>query len=311
MAETLTESAHAARVPQVPRRGFQQRAYPYIWLLPVGLIMVGVLVYPWALSLLLSFQSWTPLRPAPPQFVGLDNYMRAFADPAFQGALRNTAGLVVTTVTIQFLGGFAIALLLNTITVGRAILLTMFLLPLMVTPSVVGLSWKLLLHNEWGIFNWVLRGLGLPTVGWLSDPSWTMFTIVMVDVWQHMPFGVLVLLAGLQAIPDEQIEAARVDGASALQVFRHIVLPFLAPLILITLLFRLIFALRTFDIIYSLFRSGGPANAGQVIGVYLYERLRVTWRLGEASAISFILLALTMALAFFFVIRWYRDSLED
>lgn len=284
---------------------------PYVWLLPVGIILVGVLLYPWLNSLVLSFESWTPLRPVPPRFVGFDNYLKLLTDSAFHTTLRNTGTLVATTVAAQLVGGFAIALLLNEIRVGRGLLLVMYLLPLMVTPSVVGLSWKLLLHNEWGIFNWVLTSAGLPRVGWLSDPNWTMPTIVLVDVWQHMPFGVLTLLAGLQALPDEQLEAAQVDGASPWQVFRHIVLPFLAPLILITVLFRLIFALRTFDVIYSLFRSGGPANAGSVIGVYLYEQLRTSWRVGEASATSYVLLILTMGLAFFFIVRWYRGAVED
>lgn len=310
MAQSVTGTAHAPTVP-LNRPSRSKQIYPYVLLTPVLVIMAAVLLYPWIISFLLSFQSWTPLRPAPPQFIGLDNYIRIFTDQSFWASLQNTAVLVIATVSIQFFAGFALALMLNSITVGRGFLLTMFLLPLMVTPSVVGLSWKMLLHNEWGIFNWVLGELGMGRVGWLSDPNWTLFTIIMVDVWQHMPFGALILLAGLQAIPEEQLEAARVDGATAVQSFFHIVLPFLMPLILITLLFRVIFALRTFDIIYSLFRSGGPANAGMVIGVYLYEQLRLTWRLGFASAISYVLLFLTMALAFAFIVRWYRDSFED
>jgi multiple sugar transport system permease protein len=310
MAQSVGSAAHVSKVP-LNRQSREKRLYPYVLLSPVLLIMAAVLLYPWIMSLLLSFQSWTPLRPIPARFVGLENYVRIFSDPAFWSSLQNTAILVIATVSIQFLAGFGLALLLNSITVGRGVLLTMFLLPLMVTPSVVGLSWKMLLHNEWGIFNWALVAVGLPRVGWLSDPSWTLFTIILVDVWQHMPFGALILLAGLQAIPEEQLEAARVDGASGLQSFWHIVLPFLMPLILITLLFRVIFALRTFDIIYSLFRSGGPANAGMVIGVYLYEQLRLTWRLGFASAIAYVLLILTMALAFGFIVRWYRDAFED
>lgn len=310
MAQSVGSAAHLENVT-LNRPSRQKRLYPYVLLSPVLLIMAAVLLYPWIVSFLLSFQSWTPLRPVPSRFVGLDNYVRIFTDAAFWSSLQNTAILVVATVTIQFLAGFGLALMLNSITVGRGLLLTMFLLPLMVTPSVVGLSWKMLLHNEWGIFNWALTTVGLPRVGWLSDPSWTLFTIILVDVWQHMPFGALILLAGLQAIPEEQLEAARVDGASSFQSFVHIVLPFLMPLILITLLFRVIFALRTFDIIYSLFRSGGPANAGMVIGVYLYEQLRLTWRLGFASAISYVLLMLTMALAFGFIVRWYRDAFED
>lgn len=310
MAQSISSTAHAPAAP-LNRPSRSRQIYPYVLLAPVMLIMAAVLLYPWVISFLLSFQSWTPLRPIPARFVGLENYVRIFTDPSFWSSLQNTAILVIATVSIQFFLGFGLALMLNSITVGRGFLLTMFLLPLMVTPSVVGLSWKMLLHNEWGIFNWVLEAFGMARIGWLSDPNWTLFTIILVDVWQHMPFGALILLAGLQAIPEEQLEAARVDGASSLQSFWHIVLPFLMPLILITLLFRVIFALRTFDIIYSLFRSGGPANAGMVIGVYLYEQLRLTWRLGFASAISYVLLMLTMALAFGFIVRWYRDAFED
>jgi multiple sugar transport system permease protein len=281
---------------------------PYIWLTPVLVLLAGVLLYPWVSSLVLSFEAWTPLRPIPPRFVGFDNYLRLIQNQQFLGALQNTAVLAVGTIILQVVGGFAIALLLNEIRIGRSVLLVMYLLPLMVTPSVIGLSWKLLLHDQWGVLNWALTSLGMPRVGWLSDPAWTMPTIVMVDVWQNMPFGVLVLLAGLQGVPDEQVEAAKIDGASPVQTFRHIVLPFLTPLILITLLFRLIFALRTFDVIYSLFRSGGPANSGMVVGVYLYEQLRTAWQIGQASATSYVLLLLTMLLASVFILRWYRGA---
>lgn len=310
----MSQPAVAARVtPSESARSFKdgrRRLEPYLWLMPVLVVLAGVLLYPWVSSLILSFEAWTPLRPVPPRFVGLDNYLRLLQNQQFLGALQNTVVLVVATVVSQVVGGFAIALLLNEIRVGRGVLLVMYLLPLMVTPSVIGLSWKLLLHDQWGVFNWALTSVGLARIGWLSDPSWTMPTIVMVDVWQNMPFGVLVLLAGLQGIPDEQVEAAKIDGASSLQAFRHIVLPFLSPLILITLLFRLIFALRTFDVIYSLFRSGGPANSGTVIGVYLYEQLRTAWQIGQASATSYVLLLLTMLLASVFILRWYRGA-ED
>lgn len=310
----MSQPALAARIASSANaqpfgRG-RRRLEPYVWLMPVLLLLAGVLLYPWVSSLVFSFESWTPLRPIPARFVGLDNYLRLIQNQQFLAALQNTAVLVVATVLTQLVVGFGIALLLNEIRVGRSVLLVMYLLPLMVTPSVIGLSWKLLLHDQWGVFNWALTSVGLPRIGWLSDPAWTIPTIVMVDVWQNMPFGVLVLLAGLQGIPDEQVEAAKIDGANSLQTFRHIVLPFLTPLILITLLFRLIFALRTFDVIYSLFRSGGPANSGMVIGVYLYEQLRTAWQIGQASATSYVLLMLTMLLASVFILRWYRGA-ED
>jgi multiple sugar transport system permease protein len=308
MSSAAGAPASAASVAN--RRRTWRAVYPYVWLAPAFVIMGGILIYPWTYSLIMSLYSWTPLRPAPPRFIGLDNYIFLVTDPDFHAAFWNTAVLVATTVTLQFFIGFALALMLNMIRVGRAVLTAALLVPLMVTPSVVGLSWRFILHQEWGLANFALRSLGLAPISWLADPTWTMPTIILVDTWQQTPFTVLVLLAGLQAIPDEPVEAARVDGANDRQVFWHVTLPYLQPLIVTVLLFRLIFSVRQFDVVFALFQSGGPGNAGQVLGVYLYEHLRLTWRLGEGSAISYMLLFITIALGASFLVRWYRN-VED
>lgn len=302
---TVPPSTKAASLRR--RRRYAQ---PYLWLLPVFAIMGAILIYPWGYSLIMSLYSWTPLRPTPPRFIGLENYTYLLSDASFLDSVRITSTLVVVTVFLQFVLGFALALLLNMVSKGRAILTAAYLIPLMLTPSIVGLCWKFILHDEWGLANWALRTLGLAPISWLSDPNWTLPTIILVDVWQQAPFAVLVLLAGLQAIPEEPIEAARVDGANQLQVFWHVMIPYLQPIIITVLLFRLIFSLRTFDVIYSLFRSGGPGNAGQVLGVYLYEHLRTTWRMGEGSAISYALLIATIIVASGFLVQWYR-TVED
>jgi ABC-type sugar transport system permease subunit len=171
------------------------------------------------------------------------------------------------------------------------------MLPFVLAPVMVGLTWKLLLQDQFGLINYYLRRLGFSAPQWLSDPSFTMITIIGLEIWQYTPFVVLILYAGLQAIPGEIRESARVDGASAFQMFRFITVPHLMSLILIVVLFRVIFALRTFDVVYTLFKSGGPGNAGMVLGVYLYEELKVSWELGKASAISYVILILTVVLS--------------
>lgn len=282
-------------------------ASPYAWFIPIFLIMGVVLAYPWAYSLYLSFHDWTPLRPDAPQFVAFDNFRSIIADPLFLASLRRTSILVVTTVICQLLIGMGVAVALDALPRYRALFVTPFLIPFMLTPSVVAMAWRFLLHEQWGVFNWVLRSLGFDGVGWLSDPSVTLTTIIIIDIWHNLPFAVLMFLAGLQAIPSDPMESALVDRANAWQVFRYVKLPYLAPLVVTVLLFRLIFSLRTFDVIYALFLSGGPANAGMVVGVYLYESLRVNWQLGYASAISYVLLLLTMLVGAFVILRWYRS----
>jgi multiple sugar transport system permease protein len=300
-----------ANVVKGERRGrFRRRLSPYLWVLPVLVIVGGVLVYPWLWSLGLSFYSWNPLRGTGSRFVGLANYLRIFSDAEFHLALRNTALLTVISVTLEFLIGFGLALLLNMEIRARAFFRTACLIPMMLTPSIVGLSWKVLLHDELGLVNWVLGLFGIPAIGWMSDPGLTLLVIAAIQTWQHAPFVMLILLAGLQSVPLEPLEAARVDGASPVQVFWHVVLPWLRPLIIIVLLFRIIFAVRTFDVVYGLWQGSGPVKAGMVLGVYLYEQIRVFWRLGEGAAISYVLLAITALFSFWFALKMYRGFEE-
>ncbi len=205
--------------------------------------------------------------------------------------------LIVVSVVVETALGLACAVLLDSGVRARQMFLTVIMLPFVLAPVMVGLTWKILLQDQFGLVNYYLRRLGLGAPQWLSDPSFTMITIIGLEIWQYTPFVVLILYAGLQAIPGEIRESARVDGASALQMFRFITVPHLMSLILIVVLFRVIFALRTFDVVYTLFKSGGPGNAGMVLGVYLYEELKVSWELGKASAISYVILILTLLLS--------------
>ncbi len=291
-------------------RAWQRTVYPYLWVLPVLVILLGVLIYPWLWSLVLSFYFWNPLRAVEARFIGLANYVSIFSNAEFHLALQNTFVLTVVSVLLEFAVGFSLALLLNMDIRLRGFFRTICVVPMMLTPSIVGLSWKVLLHDELGLVNWFLGEIGLPAVGWLADPSLTLIVIALTQVWQHAPFVMLVLLAGLQSVPLEPLEAARVDGASSIQAFRYVVLPWLKPLIVIVLLFRIIFAIRTFDIVYGLWQGPGPIKAGMVLGVYLYEQIRVFWRLGEGAAISYVLLIITALFSFWFALRLYKGFEE-
>jgi len=280
--------------------------YPYLWIMPSFLVIGSVLFYPWVWSFWLSFHSWSPLRPGGPKFVGFSNYLFIFTDKNFQLALYNSLLLVLASVSIQFVLGLGIALLLTKAAKARGFLLPAFMIPMMLTPSIIGLVWKLWYHTEWGLLNYFLPLIGLSRVGWLSDPSIVLTSVITIHIWLHTPFMTLVLFAGLEALPQEPFEAARIDGASTLQGFWYISLPLLKPLIVIVLLFRTMFALRAFDVIYSLFLSGGPGKGAMVLGVYLYETFRVTWKLGLSAAISVILLGLTVLLTLGFAVFLYR-----
>jgi multiple sugar transport system permease protein len=270
---------------------------PYVWVLPVFAVLGGVFAYPWGWSFWLSFHTWNIAVDDAPTWVGLKNYLDILRDRLFWLALQNSVFLIVVSVVVQTALGLAYAVLLDSGVRARQLFLTIVMLPFVLAPVMVGLTWKILLQDQFGLLNYYLRRLGLGAPQWLSDPSFTMITIIALEIWQYTPFVVLILYAGLQAIPGEVRESARVDGASALQMFWFITVPHLMSLILIVVLFRVIFALRTFDVVYTLFKAGGPGNAGMVLGVYLYEELKVSWELGKASAISYVILILTVLLS--------------
>lgn len=269
----------------------------YCFFAPALAILGFAVVYPWIWSFVMSFCKWKISTGAPPAYVGLQNYARVLRDENFHLALKNTLCFIAISVPLQLLCGLALALLLNRRLPVRWFLMAGVLLPYMLTPAMVGLVWKMLLHGNWGVVNYYLRLIGLPAVDWLGDPRASMATLGIIATWLHTPWVALMLFAGLQAVPEELMEAARVDGASARQTFWHVTLPAVLPLIAIVTTFRLVFALREFDVVYSLYNAGGPGNSAMVLGVYLYDAFSRNWDIGRSSAISFLMLLLTAALS--------------
>lgn len=283
----------ASRSPRGRWHRIGTRTFPYALHIPSMAILGLVLLYPWAWSLYLSFTDWNPSYAVSPQWLGLENYRWILTDPLFHRAFRNTIVLVVISLVFETVLGLAVAIALQNVTSGMRLLRTIVLLPYVISAVVAGLIWRTLLHDQLGVVNWLLAELGLSRVGWLSDPSWSLATVILVEVWKYVPWVALILFAGLQGLPAEYYEAARVDGATRWQILVRITLPLLRPVLLVVLMFRAMFALRTFDSVYVLFGGGGPANAASVLGVYLYDTFKVSWEVGLGAAISFILLATT------------------
>ena len=276
---------------------FYKRIEPALYIGPAFLVLAVILVYPLGYSFWLSFHEWTlrGFRRGIP-FVGLANYLDLLTNPDFLNSLRITFTFVLLAIGIEFVLGMGLALLLNHDLSGKGIIRSLILLPMMCTNVVIGLTWRLLLNYEYGLVNYYLSVLGLDRIEWLSKPAVAMPAVIMVDVWNTTSFVALLLLAGLQSLPEEPFEAARIDGASSTQTFLYLTLPLLRPTILVVLLWRLIDTFRIFDVVYLL-TAGGPARATETVSIYVYRYGFQSFNLGFASAASYIMILIMLGIA--------------
>lgn len=219
------------------------------------------------------------------RFVGGAHYAALAADPLFRASLRNTALFALGAVAGQMLLGFALALLCSKAARGRVFWRALFILPVLIPGIVVGAMWKLLLNPDFGLVAQLLGGVGLPPVNWLGDASTALLSVMLVDIWHWTPFCFLLFLAGIEALPQDVYEAARVDGASAWQELRHVTLPLMWPTIAVTFVFRLVLAFKVFDEVYLL-TGGGPGTATEVVSFTIYQRFFTEDRAGYGAAMS-------------------------
>lgn len=222
---------------------------------------------------------------------GIENFEKIFSDSLFHDALKNTLYFMLVATASEVLLGLGLALLFKTKFKGKEKIVPLLLMPMMLPTIVVTAFWKTLLHPDFGAINSILEMLGLPKVNWLGDPSIAMNSIILVDLWQWTPFVFIFLYAGVQTIPHELEEAAMVDGASPLQVYRNIVIPLLKPYLLIVTLLRLIDTFRLFDKVYAL-TGGGPGTATESLTLIVYRYAFGYHLLGYAAALSLIMLGL-------------------
>lgn len=280
-----------------PRAGGRGWSLPDPWLArmllwPALITLLLVFVYPLIYSFWISLHVYNITRPA--RFVGLDNYLLILQDARVWESFGNSVVFAVTSLTLQFLIGFGIALLLHRIVLFRGLIRTIVIIPLMLTPVVLGLNWRLMLNLDWGIVNYFIRLLGFPAINWVNDPRTAMASLILVDVWHTTSFTVLVLSAGLASLPDEPFEAASIDGASPWQQLWYLTIPLLRPLILVILLFRSYELIRVYDIVFAV-TGGGPGRLTETISFHIFSRMFQGFQVGYSSAVSYILFAVSLA----------------
>jgi multiple sugar transport system permease protein len=262
---------------------------------PGLLSLILIILFPVLWASWTSLHDYTLIAPNFDTFLGHENFLKAIRDPEFFHTNWVTLKFVVAVVVLEFVLGFAVALMLNRVERFKPVYYAILLCPLLMNPVIVGLIWRMFLHPQLGIVNYLLSLIGIPAVNWLGDTTIAFWTIVMVDIWHQVSFMIVLLLAGLSALPKEPYEAARVDGASAFRCFIHITLPLMRPVIIVTLLIRLIFAIKTYDLIYIMTR-GGPGTATDLVSYFIYRTAFVSLNVGEASAMALILLAAILGL---------------
>jgi len=265
------------------------------FLLPAVIYLFALTIYPFLYSLVTSLLNFSLTSPRPPTFAGLSNYKNLLSDDLFFTALVNTGLITVASVAIEFIIGFSIAHLFIAIADIPAshLLRTVFILPMMVTPVVVGLLWSYILDPLFGIMNFLLSLAGIPPQPWFSDANTALWAIVFVNVWQWSPFLMLICMAALVSIPRDLYEAALIDGARWYQIVMRIELPLVRNTVLVGIIFRIIDNFRMFDIVFASTR-GGPGRSTEVISLYAYRQIFQYFNAGYGASAAVVVLIIAM-----------------
>jgi len=288
MIATLDPQSRAAT------RGWSDVTIRNLFVIPTVAFLIIFNVFPLLYSLYYSFTDFRANVRNPVNFVGLKNYADILADPVIWHTFSTTLWYVIVSVAGQFIVGFGMALLLNRKIPGKCFITTLLLLPMMLSPVVVGLFWKLIYDPSWGILNYAL---GLGPVAWLTDPNLALYAVAITDIWMWSPFVMLLSLAGLSAVPKHLYEAASIDRAGRLYTFFRITLPLVAPILLIAVIFRTMEAFKTFDI--SFVMTGQPA--AELISSRLYKMAFQQWQTGPSSAMAYIILIMVLCITNLYV----------
>ena len=279
-----------------------EELFAFILILPAVLIVLGLYVYPLTYSFVISFFR-SDIRKPGVVFLGFKNYVEIFKTPELLVSFWRTIYFTMVSLAIEMVAGIAIALAFNKHFVGRPVARSLILIPWAIPPVVNGILWNWLVHPKIGIVNYLLVRLGILEryKPWLADPAWALNIIIIADAWKWTPLVVLLILAGLQSIPDELYEAATIDGCTRSQTFFRVTLPLLRWPILVTLLLRTVEAIRVFDIIFIMTR-GGPASTTKLTTFYVWEVAFKYHRLGFGSALAYLITFLIII----FAVLYYR-----
>ena len=288
------------------------RAFVLVLLLPAGVFLAFFVAYPLFLLLRDSFYEVSLFASEERIFVGFDNFVYALTSSRVMGSAGRTLNYTLMALSAEFILGFGVALLFNAMGRRSEILRTIFMFPLMIPPIVAGLLWRFMLIDNIGIVNHILEHLGIiadsSDISWLGDRDIVLFSVALPNIWLTTSFVALVLYTGLQNIPAELIEAAKIDGANTLQRFRNVTAPLLRPVIAVVLILRGIDAARAFDMIW-IQTEGGPRFASEILSIHIYRAMIRYGNVGEASAIAtlfMIAMVVISSIAFFTI--WGRGT---
>jgi multiple sugar transport system permease protein len=284
--------------------GFVDRHARWLFPGPALLFVLLLMVFPILYTVWTSFTGWDLGTGHPATFIGPGNYEKLLADERFRNAIGRTFYFTALAVGAEVVLGVAIALILNREFRGRRFVTSILLLPMMATPVAIAMVWLLMYEPTAGVINFALRSLHLPTPLWIAGTESVIPALALVDIWEWTPMVVLITLAGLASLPSDPFEAAAIDGASTLQTIRRITLPLLMPTIVVATLLRLIDALKTFDIIYTM-TGGGPGFASETLNVFTYQQAFQYFSFGYAGSvlIVFFAIVLSVSLAFTYLRR--------
>ena len=275
-------------------RGWSDITIRNVFVIPTVAFLIIFNVFPLLYSLGFSFTDFRASSKAAVNFVGLKNYIDTLNDPVTWRSFSTTLWYVIVSVAGQFVVGFGLALLLNRPIPAKGLLTTLLLLPMMLSPVVVGLFWKLIYDPSWGILNYVL---GLGKTAWLTDARLALYAVAITDIWMWSPFVMLLSLAGLSAVPKHLYEAASIDRAGKIYTFFRITLPLVAPILMIAVIFRTMEAFKTFDIAFVM--TGQPQ--AELISSRLYKAAFAQWQTGPASAMAYIILIMVLCITNIYV----------
>lgn len=279
----------------------RRKAVPYTFVVPLLVVLALVNFYPILWSLRLSLSVWPVEKFAEgPTFAGLVNYQKLLEMERLWSAVSFMVFYVISSVTLVFFLGMIVALLLDTDLPARGVIRSVVVLPIAMAPLIIALTWRHLLDSDFGVINYVLKQFGAQRIVWLSTLPWAQLAIVIVDVWHHVPFVAIVLLAGLQAIPDEYYEAARIDGGGRRQVFWAITLPLLRPAILVAAVILTTNAVRMFDLSFAL-TGGGPHASTETLTYFAFVQAFQAFNLPLAAAASWLVFGLNLIITLIYL----------
>ena len=289
----MSQAVAGTMAPARARTGNNYARRYWLFILPAGIVVAAVIVFPWVFTLYMSLQDYHVSSPM--SFAGLDNYRRMFADERFVWAVLRTIYFTALAVVFPTVLGLVAALCFNKQFPLRGVARTIFILPMMATPVAISLVWTMMFHPQLGVLNYLLTSAGLPPSTWVYESSTVIPTLVMVETWQWTPLVMLIVLGGLASLPIDPYEAAKLDGATPWQSFRHITLPLVWPFILVALVLRAVDALKAFDTIFVI-TGGGPGTSSETLNLYLYQEAFAYYDIGYACAIVVVFFVLIMAI---------------